>query len=107
MPTYIAFVLPITIDDLSPGFNIADFLTLNEKFETMMGFTQEETEMLVDDIYRDHDLDPATRESVMEVIAANYNGYRIVPPIRAPGKRYTTTQRLRGGMEKRTPGKRE
>jgi len=78
--TFITGVLPITIDDLSSGFNIADFLTLKEKFETMMGFTQKETGQLIDEIYRDYEIAPATRPLVEEVIAANYNGYRIVDP---------------------------
>ena len=78
--TFITGVLPITIDDLASGFNIADFITLEEKFETMMGFTLEETEKLLDDIYRDHEIDPSTRPVIMNVIIANYNGYRIVNP---------------------------
>lgn len=76
--TFVTGVLPITIDDLSSGFNIADFITLEKDFEAMMGFTLKETETLLDDIYRDHDLDPATRDLVMEVIIANYNGYRFI-----------------------------
>ncbi|MCP4158403.1 MAG: AAA family ATPase, partial [bacterium] len=34
---FITGVLPITIDDLSSGYNIANFLTLKQEFETMMG----------------------------------------------------------------------
>ncbi|MCP4157144.1 MAG: AAA family ATPase, partial [bacterium] len=41
---FITGVLPITIDDLSSGYNIANFLTLKQKFENMMGFTLKETE---------------------------------------------------------------
>ncbi|HLP44572.1 MAG TPA: AAA family ATPase, partial [Candidatus Kapabacteria bacterium] len=78
--TFITGVLPITIDDLASGFNIADFVTLEPKFENMMGFTHAETEKLLDDIYRDHEIDPANRPVIMEVITANYNGYRIVNP---------------------------
>jgi hypothetical protein len=78
--TFITGVLPITIDDLSSGFNIADFLTLKEKFETMMGFTGQETGKLTDEIYRDYEIDPGTRPHIEEVITVNYNGYRIVNP---------------------------
>ncbi len=78
--TFITGVLPITIDDLSSGFNIADFITLKEKFETMMGFTGQETGKLIDEIYRDYEIDPGTRPLVKEVITANYNGYRFVDP---------------------------
>ena len=78
--TFITGVLPITIDDLSSGFNIADFITLKEKFETMMGFTQQETSQLIDEIYRDYKIEPSTRPLIEEIITANYNGYRIVDP---------------------------
>ncbi len=75
---FITGVLPITIDDLSSGYNIADFLTLNKKFENMMGFTQQEVSDLLDEVYEDYGLESGTRSQVMDVITANYNGYRIV-----------------------------
>ncbi|UCH92483.1 MAG: AAA family ATPase [Candidatus Aminicenantes bacterium] len=78
--TFITGVLPLTIDDLASGYNIADFITLKEKFETMMGFTQQETDQLIDEIYRDYEIDPVTLPLVREVITANYNGYRFVNP---------------------------
>ena len=78
---FITGVLPITIDDLSSGYNIAEFITMAEKFETMMGFTRQEAGKLLNDIYRDHEIDPSTRQIIMEVIIANYNGYRIVNPM--------------------------
>ena len=78
--TFITGVLPITIDDLASAYNIAEFITLETKFETMMGFTQQETVTLVDEIYREHEIDPTNRQLIMEVITANYNGYRLVNP---------------------------
>ena len=77
---FITGVLPITIDDLASSYNIAEFITLEEKFETMMGFTLRETGKLLDEIYRDYEIDPTTRQLIMEVITSNYNGYRIVNP---------------------------
>jgi hypothetical protein len=77
---FITGVLPITIDDLSSGYNIADFLTLKKKFENMMGFTQQEVSALLDEVYEDNRLDPGTRPQIMDVITANYNGYRIIDP---------------------------
>lgn len=77
---FITGVLPITIDDLSSGYNVAHFITLEERFETMMGFTRGETEALLDEIYNDYEFGPATRPQIMEIITANYNGYRIVDP---------------------------
>ncbi|MCP4150472.1 MAG: AAA family ATPase, partial [bacterium] len=75
---FITGVLPITIDDLSSGYNIANFLTLEREFENMMGFSLTETENLLDEIYTEHQIDPATRPLIMETITANYNGYRII-----------------------------
>ncbi len=77
---FITGVLPIMIDDLSSGYNIADFLTLKKKFENMMGFTQQEVSTLLDEVYENNRLDPVTRPQVMDVITANYNGYRIIDP---------------------------
>ncbi len=81
---FITGVLPVAIGDLSSGYNIADFITLEPKFETMMGFTLDETETLLDEIYKDHHIDPATRPLIMETIKDNYNGYRIIDP-KGPG----------------------
>ncbi len=78
--TFITGVLPITIDDLASGYNIARFLTLEREFEAMLGFTQKEVDNLLDIIYSEHDIDPETRKEVTETIANNYNGYHFVDP---------------------------
>ncbi len=77
---FVTGVLPITMDELASGFNIASFITLEPEFEAMMGFTQEETDRLLDEIYQDHDIDPATRGQVDELIKNQYNGYHFVDP---------------------------
>ena len=77
---FITGVLPITIDELASAFNIATFLTLEPGFEAMLGFTQAEVDHLLDDIYREHELDPATRKEVDTLIKSNYNGYHFVDP---------------------------
>jgi len=77
---FITGVLPITMDDLASGFNIARFITLNPQFEYLLGFTQPETDRLLDEIYRDYDLNPSTRREVDEIIRTQYNGYRFVNP---------------------------
>ncbi|MCP4152088.1 MAG: AAA family ATPase, partial [bacterium] len=56
------------------------FLTLEQEFETMMGFSLKETESLIDEIYKEHEIEPSTRPLIMETIKANYNGYRIIDP---------------------------
>ncbi|MCA1916397.1 ATP-binding protein [Methanospirillum hungatei] len=77
---FITGVLPITIDDLTSSYNIGTFLTLDASFEDMLGFTQEETNQLLDEIYTDFLIDPATRRDVDEVIKKQYDGYHFVNP---------------------------
>ncbi|KPA08854.1 hypothetical protein MHK_010943, partial [Candidatus Magnetomorum sp. HK-1] len=78
---FITGVLPITLDDLASGYNIADFLTLHPKFECMLGFTQTEVNQLLDAIYQDYDIDPDNRKEVESVIKTHYNGYHFVEPL--------------------------
>ena len=75
---FIAGVLPITIDELASGFNIATFITLDPEFEYMLGFTQAEVDDLLDAIYQDYGLEPATRGETANLIRNQYNGYRFI-----------------------------
>ncbi|TWI74008.1 PD-(D/E)XK nuclease superfamily protein [Desulfobotulus alkaliphilus] len=77
---FITGVLPVTMDELASGFNIATFITLNPKFENMIGFTQSEVDLLLDDIYKDYDIRPDTRNEVQDVIKNQYNGYHFINP---------------------------
>ena len=73
---FITGVLPILLDELASGFNVASFLTLDAEFEAMVGFTQQEVDQLLDELYRDYQIDPATRDEVNALIKNYYNGYR-------------------------------
>ncbi len=75
---FITGVLPITMDDLASGFNVANFITLDPEFGNMLGFTQTEVNCLMDKIYQDYDLAPASRRETDDIIRNNYNGYRFV-----------------------------
>jgi len=77
---FITGVLPITIDDLTSGFNIGTFITLAPDFEDMLGFTQSEVNGLLDEVYHDYQLDPSTRNEVATVIRNQYNGYHFASP---------------------------
>jgi hypothetical protein len=77
---FITGVLPILIDELASGFNIATIITLDQEFEAMLGFTQSEVNHLLDEIYADYALDPTTRQEVDTVIKNHYNGYHFVDP---------------------------
>jgi len=75
---FITGVLPIAIDDMASGFNIASFITLNPRFENMLGFTQLEVNKLLDDFCHDYDINPNTRTQIDAVIKNNYNGYHFI-----------------------------
>ncbi|QTA78114.1 AAA ATPase-like domain-containing protein [Desulfonema limicola] len=77
---FITGVLPITMDDLASGFNVASFITLDPEFENMLGFTQAETDRLLDEIYKDYEISPESRQQVNELIKIHYNGYHFVNP---------------------------
>lgn len=77
---FITGVLPVAIDDLASGFNIATFLTLDPEFEAMTGFTQDEVDTLLDAIYHDYQIDQATRKDVNALVKNQYNGYHFVRP---------------------------
>ncbi len=75
---FITGVLPITMDDMASGFNVASFITLKPEFENMLGFTQAETDALVDAVFQDHDINPAFRSEVGAIMKNHYNGYHLV-----------------------------
>jgi len=77
---FITGVLPVTMDELASGFNIATFITLNPTYENMLGFTQSEVDTLLDEIYTDFSFDPATRSQTLALIKSNYNGYHFINP---------------------------
>jgi len=75
---FITGVLPITIDELASGFNVATFITLDPTYENMLGFTQGEVGRLLDEVYRDYDMDQATRAETDALIKNQYNGYHFI-----------------------------
>jgi hypothetical protein len=77
---FITGVLPITIDELASGFNIADFITLEPEFENMFGFTQAEVDHLLNEIYEEYQFNPSTRSETDALIKSNYDGYHFVNP---------------------------
>lgn len=81
---FITGVLPILIDDLASGFNIASFLTLRSGFEQMLGFTQAEVDQLLDEVYQDYNIDLGTRAQVDATVRSYYDGYQFGLPPSAP-----------------------
>ena len=77
--TYFTGVLPITLDDLSSGFNVGTVVSLNPELLGLVGFTQTQVERYVDDVYAEYGFDRSNREAVLADLKAFYDGYRFVP----------------------------
>lgn len=76
--TFTTGVLPITMDDLASGYNIAEFITLNPDFAELVGFTQSEVDSLLDQVYLDYNIGPNNRNDVDALIKNHYNGYQFL-----------------------------
>ncbi len=76
---FITGVLPITMDDLTSGFNIAEIVTLRSALHGMLGFTQLEVDRYLEQVLVDYALDPEQLAPTKELVRSWYNGYRFVP----------------------------
>ena len=76
---FITGVLPVTMDDLTSGFNIGQIITLEEHTLSMMGFSQKEVDLVVDNIFTEHGWDDEKRETVRSELRSHYNGYQLLP----------------------------
>jgi len=77
--TYFTGVLPITLDDLSSGFNVGTVVSLDPDKLGMVGFTQAQVETYVDEVFAEHELDPAIKSAVLADLKAFYDGYHFLP----------------------------
>ena len=64
-------VSPITLDSLTSGFNISTDLTRYERFNEMMGFTEDEVRSLVKRTIQNED----EIDKIIKEMKVNYNGY--------------------------------
>ena len=72
---FITGVSPITMDDVTSGFNIGKNISLEPEFNDMLGFTEEEVRSLLE-MYRDCGVFDQEVEAALEVMREWYNGYR-------------------------------
>ena len=77
--TYFTGVLPITLDDLSSGFNVGTVVNLNPELLGLVGFTNAQVKRYVDDVYAEYGFDRSNREAVLADLRAFYDGYRFLP----------------------------
>lgn len=64
-------VMPVTLDNLTSGFNIATKLSTDPDFTSMIGFTHEEVRQIVEEVVPIEDV-----EKVYNDLKENYDGYR-------------------------------
>lgn len=69
-------VLPVTMDDLTSGYNIAEILTLEPNFLNMLGFTYEETETYLRYVLDKYSTGQERFDEIWQLIVSNYDGYR-------------------------------
>ena len=70
-------VLPVTMDDLTSGFNIAEIITLEPEFVNMLGFTHKEASeylQFVIDTYNPS----ANFDELWTLVLNNYDGYHFL-----------------------------
>ena len=84
---FITGVSPITMDDVTSGFNIGKNISLHLEFNDMLGFTEEEVRNLLE-MYRDYGVFNQDVEAALAVMREWYNGYRFAKS--AQGDLYNT-----------------
>lgn len=72
-------VLPVTMDDLTSGYNIAEILTLTPQFVNMLGFTHAETGKYLDYVIQKYGTPEESYDEIWKLIVSNYDGYRFLP----------------------------
>ncbi len=72
-------VLPVTMDDLTSGYNIAEILTLEPEFVNMLGFTYSETETYLRYVLDKYTGSQERYDEIWQLIVNNYDGYRFSP----------------------------
>ena len=70
---FITGVMPILLDSLTSGFNIAMNLSTDVRFNEMMGFTDEEITPILESLF------PTEVEEKRQILRSYYDGYRFSP----------------------------
>ena len=85
---FITGVSPITLDSLTSGFNIGRDITQDERFNEMIGFTQEEVCQLL----KEQEINENEQLELLPVMKDNYDGYKF--SLRANEKMYNSNMCL-------------
>jgi hypothetical protein len=67
-------VSPVTLDDLTSGFNIAENVSMTKQFNNVLGFTTEEVQQMLH-YYKVRGLIPEDTENMIKLMGEWYDGY--------------------------------
>ena len=84
---FITGVSPITMDDVTSGFNIGANVSLDPKFNDLLGFTDDEVRDLLE-LYRERGVFDQEVDAALQVMREWYDGYRFARS--AQGDLYNT-----------------
>ncbi|MCP5499507.1 MAG: AAA family ATPase [Leptospiraceae bacterium] len=72
--TFVTGVTPITLTDLSSAYNIATHITFKEEFNSLLGFTKEEVEAMLEMVLEEIGLITKKKE-ILSLMKYYYDGY--------------------------------
>ena len=72
---FVTGVSPITMDDVTSGFNIGTNISLDSRFNEVLGFTEKEVRGVLED-YRDAGALDQDVDDILDLMGEWYNGYR-------------------------------
>ena len=84
---FVTGVSPITLDDVTSGFNIGSNISLKPKFNPLLGFTEAEVRALLK-MYRDLGVLDQETDAALDIMREWYDGYRFAED--AEGSIYNT-----------------
>lgn len=77
--TYITGVLPVVLDDLTSGFNVATMVNLRPELLGMLGFTQRDVDRYVGEVYAEYGFDETRKAATLAELKSLYDSYRFLP----------------------------
>ena len=69
---FITWIVPMTLDSMTSGFNIIKDLTKAPRFNEMMGFTEKELQTLM----KEQEISEEKQKELLPVMRENYDGYK-------------------------------
>ena len=72
---FVTGVTPLVLSDVTSGMNIGDIISNNLPFNSMLGFTQEEVNEILEYYISEGAIPADEREKILEILKKNYNNY--------------------------------